>query len=355
MHAFLLMIALGQLSWGGSASCDITPQFSQPAGRPVDFQPFLSFANESPRVELAQAPAKKLTKRTIRHKGVQFTVEGVLNQDGSITWDEASAFNRRSYEAALEGAVSEAKAAARPAAQPKPAQPVAKKPATDSGAVVVDVEKDEIKEPWRDEKQNAVAQPKSGEALPKKSADPLNYGLEPDKIGKAANTYTATSDKAKQFVREARGEAEPGQKYHLTVIGSDDMRAQVLNDVANSPALAPMKADLLVQDYKPGEWAVDPSLGFREGILVQTAKSKDDPTGGKVIYRAKNYAEGAPGIAEALRKANPNYQPDKDPTPGGSKGGSDACPLGFTHKDWPTVICVGIGLLVIFKLPRKEG
>lgn len=345
VSVFLIVAALtGQSSWGGSAPCDTSfmSQFAQPAGRPVDIQPYLPMV-ESPRIELAQAPAKKLTKRAIRHRGVQFTVEGVLNQDGSITWDESSAFNRRAYEAALEAAV-----ATRPVAQPKPVPPVAKKAASDNGAVVVDLDRDEIKEPWPDEKSKAAAKPKS--------TDPLNYGLEPDKIGRASNSYTANGDKAKQFVREARGEAEPGQKYHLTVIGSDDMRAQVLNDVATSPALASMKADLLVQDYKPGEWAVDPSLGFQEGILVQTAKSNDDPTGGKVIYRAKNYAEGAPGIAEALRKANPNYKPDKDPTPGGSDSTTgEKCPLGFTHKDWPTVIGVGIVLLVIFKLPRKEG
>lgn len=97
-------------------------------------------------------------------------------------------------------------------------------------------------------------------------------------------------------------------KLRLTVIGADEVRKAVLNDLQASPALAPYKAQIVVQDYAPGAWPL--AAGFEStgspSIYVQ------DPSG-KVLHRQADYADGPDGLATALRKLDPNYDSKKDP------------------------------------------
>ncbi len=100
-----------------------------------------------------------------------------------------------------------------------------------------------------------------------------------------------------------------GPKYHVTVIGPADAVAPVVNDLKTHPAFEGLRANLMVQDYRPGEWAVDPTLGFpgngTPAIIVQTTKSKADPQGGRVVFRAANYEMGPTGLAEADAQGRP--------------------------------------------------
>ena len=145
------------------------------------------------------------------------------------------------------------------------------------------------------------------------------------------------------------------------MIGSDDERAPVVNDLLSNPAFAALKPTMMVQDYTPNEWPVDPSLGFvtngKPTIIVQTAKGPNDPKGGRVVYRASDYSMGPEALAEELRKANPNYKPSADPTPQkpAPSPASVSCPLGFTRDHWPHILIVGIGTFLLHRLPRKGG
>ena len=132
-----------------------------------------------------------------------------------------------------------------------------------------------------------------------------------------------------------------------------------MKDLASNPALVSLKPSLFVQDYRPGEWPVDASLGFatdgKPTIIIQTAKGVHDPKGGRVVYRASDYAMGPEALAEEIRKANPDYKPSADPGPaaGNPSASSRLCPFGFNSSHWPFLIATGIGLAVLSKLPRK--
>ena len=99
------------------------------------------------------------------------------------------------------------------------------------------------------------------------------------------------------------------EKLRLTVIGSEAERKKVLADLDSSPQLVGVKERVLIQAYPPDHWAVT-GAGFSAGgkptIYVQAPS-------GKVLHRQDDYADGASGLATAIRKADPNYDPKKDP------------------------------------------
>lgn len=164
--------------------------------------------------------------------------------------------------------------------------------------------------------------------------------------------YTAHSTEAKKFLSEAI-EAPEG-KIHVTVIGNADECARVDNDIRTDPAFEGIREKLWVQTYVPGAWAIAPPLGFKAGkpsIYVQSAKGPEDPKGGRVIYRAMDYSVGATGLAEAIRKADPNYRPDLDPGP--HKPTPPSLPNPFASIDDTNMIIMVGGLLLVLLIPKK--
>jgi hypothetical protein len=110
-------------------------------------------------------------------------------------------------------------------------------------------------------------------------------------------------------LREA-GESPPndGMKLRLTVIGPRPLRDPVLNDLEKNPQLAQLRPRLLIQGYDPGHWAIRP--GFVQSgqptIYLQAPS-------GKVLHRQDDYKGGPEALYAAIRKADPNYDPRKDP------------------------------------------
>lgn len=291
--ALIAVNSWGQCSGGRCPAPSFGPAFG-PATRvapPIYVQP-------------APSPAP-LARRTITYQGLDFEVEGVLRDGGSvIDWHPEAPFNARSLAAAR------AKAAATPRPAPSP--------------------------------------------TPKMVVQ--NFGIEPGKHEYRDDHYTAPSDESRRFVAGAKqAEADAG-KLHVTVIGTDDERAPVVNDLKTHPAFAGLRDSLLIQDYRPDEWAVDPSLGFRAGkpaIVVQTARGPGDPRGGRVVYRSRDYAMGPAKLAEAIRKADPNYRPQDDPGPDGPAVNPASCPLGFSRDHWPEIVVAGLVLVAFYA--RKRG
>jgi hypothetical protein len=181
--------------------------------------------------------------------------------------------------------------------------------------------------------------------------EPTNFGLEPGKMFRGGSVVTPTRE-ALQFVQEAQQESGGPGKLHLTVIGPDADREPVLRDLQTNPALAPFRDSLMIQGYRPSDWAVDPSLGFqtqgRPTILIQQARGPGDEKGGRVLWRAMDYSMGPEGLAEALRKLDPSYRPQLDPGPGKE---SSECPLGFTrdHVVPLAVVTILIGYVLTGK------
>jgi hypothetical protein len=103
-------------------------------------------------------------------------------------------------------------------------------------------------------------------------------------------------------------------RLRLTVIGSAEECRRVTDDLAHHATLAGWKDRLLVQSYRPDAWAVQgvhlPASGH-PAIVLQTAP--DAHGRGQVLHVQYDYADGAVGLSGALRKADPNYDPQRDP------------------------------------------
>ena len=234
-------------------------------------------------------------KLWVRHEGMDFVVEGTRLPSGNIRWQQDHPFNARALVAA-----------------------------------------------------RGLASTTSTQTTPTKSSASKavpNYGLDPTRMAKVANGPEAT-----RYIQQAKSIVGPEEdKLHLTLIGSPSDRDSLTVDLDNSLELKPLKDSLLVQCYEPGDWAINPELGFpHHGVLLQ------DKTG-KVLYRSADYkdfakvrGEIAAVAAGALRKPPPNYDPSKDPGPATGKGG--ACPLGFTRE---LTILLFAALACIFLLPGK--
>ena len=259
---------------------------------------------------VSAAESQSFQRYWVRHQGREIEVYGYKNADGSVNWEPGIAENARPRER-----------------RPEPVQ---------------------VRAP----KATIKTTPDSTVAPP----DWRTHGVAPDRLDKSKEAYTATTPEAARFVTEAV-EGVTAAKIHVTVIGNDDERARVVNDIKTDPAFVGLRDRLYVQDYKPEEWPVDPSLGFIAGkpaIVVQSAKGPTDPKGGRVIFRTLDYAIGAAGLAEAIRKADPNYRPDQDPTPG-KPGPSNPPSSPIDLNDGVFLGVAALYLAFIWFVPRREG
>lgn len=102
--------------------------------------------------------------------------------------------------------------------------------------------------------------------------------------------------------------SDDSERLRLTIIGSDEDRRRVLNDLANHEKFHDWAERLHVQAYRPEHWAVA-NTGFVTGghptIYLQSPN-------GHVLHRQDEY-RGPERLVEALRRADPNYRPERDP------------------------------------------
>jgi hypothetical protein len=163
----------------------------------------------------------------------------------------------------------------------------------------------------------------------------LNFGLELARLSPTSEHFLNGKGVSKEELLKAIGEPQlpdDSKWLCLTIIGPDASRKQVLNDLQSSPALAPWKDKVKVQDYPPDHWAVK-DVGFvTTGNPTIYCQAPD----GKVLHRQDDY-RGPEALAEALRKADAAYQPKKDPD---------------LNKPWsgvpPVVWVAGAILLILF-------
>jgi len=149
-----------------------------------------------------------------------------------------------------------------------------------------------------------------------------NFGVDVDRIHRSPEQITvspSTGSKDKKEIgrQEAieiitKGLPEDRQKLRVTVIGSESACQQVVNDLKTSPALLPYSSNVLIQDYRPGEWALN--CGFLATVdpTIYVQKPPDQAGRGKVLHRQDGY-DGPEKLAVALRKADPSYNPANDP------------------------------------------
>jgi len=117
--------------------------------------------------------------------------------------------------------------------------------------------------------------------------------------------YSAIEGKGKDLIDDR-------EKLRLTVIGTASECKAVIADLESNPALSVFADTLLVQAYRPDNWAVR-ELGFLPGsprIMVQGGP--DFRGAGKVLHSQGDYNGGAQALADALRRVRPDYDPNKD-------------------------------------------
>jgi hypothetical protein len=306
MTAMILLSILGQCSGG---SCPAPARFVPSSSGRYSAPAVIDGPVYVPTVRVVDQPASlPLKAYEIKHDGLRFTVLGVKLANGVIDWNPSLRANKKAYWEAKWA--SEKLPTARIGVDPTETKPAIQ-----------------------------------------------NYGLRPDKMGRKPEAYTAGSAEAQRFVQESKGEAGEAGKLHVTVIGSEADCAPVVGDLKSHPALAGVRERLMIQDYRPNEWPVSPSLGFQVNgkptILIQSARGPGDAKGGRVVYRAMDYTGGAERLAEEIRKADPRYNPSLDPGPG--RSGRGECPLGFNTEHWPAIFIVGVGILLVILNPKRRN
>jgi hypothetical protein len=157
---------------------------------------------------------------------------------------------------------------------------------------------------------------RGGEA-PDRGAVP-NFGVAADRIPGGEeyhlNGRRADARAVRQALARGGSLSDDTGKWRLTVTGTAEECRRVADDLKGHPALAAWRDRLLVQTYRPDAWAVTgvglPAGGHPSIVL------EDSPGPGnraRVLHRQDDYDGGAEALAGALRKADPSYDPRKDP------------------------------------------
>ena len=117
--------------------------------------------------------------------------------------------------------------------------------------------------------------------------------------------YTALSGAGKDLIDDR-------EKLRLTVIGTAAECQAVVKDLESNPALSVFADTLLVQSYRPDNWAMK-DIGFAPGTPRIVVQGGPDFRGaGKVLHSQGDYNGGAQALADALRRVRPDYDPNKD-------------------------------------------
>jgi hypothetical protein len=167
----------------------------------------------------------------------------------------------------------------------------------------------------------------------------MTHGTDPGKIA-AREEYRVGGQVVgrDEALRELRDSAltDDSRKPRLTVIGSPDERKK---------ALAALPADVkerwLVKEYAPDHWAVR-GAGFKgDGHPTVYLQAPD----GKVLHRQ----DDADNLAAAVRKADPAYDPSKDPDLRKPKAPDKPAAPDEQHPwaGWVVAGCVGLAALLL--------
>jgi hypothetical protein len=140
-------------------------------------------------------------------------------------------------------------------------------------------------------------------------------GVETDKIGRrdkvTLNGHEIDRRRALEVL--AKGVPDDSKLPKLTVIGGKADRDRVTKDLETHPALAPFRGKFAVQSYEPGDPMLK-GLKFPDGspsILIQRADRA--VIGRNLSGKYAGPEELAQALPGALRRADPDYDPMKDP------------------------------------------
>ncbi len=178
---------------------------------------------------------------------------------------------------------------------------------------------------------------------------PLFFGVERDKIDQGCERFfldgrEVNRTKAFQILKEGNTLTDDRSKLRLTVIGSAEQCRQIINDMDTNADLKAWSEQVLIQCYRPNDWAVA-NVGFAPGAPRIVVQSGPDANGnGKVLHSQADYDGGAVKLAQALRKVRPDYDPKKDPDKRKEADAPASGGLSF-------VLMLAAGIATMFGLP----
>lgn len=140
-----------------------------------------------------------------------------------------------------------------------------------------------------------------------------NYGIDLSEMRGRPESYyhngRSITKESALLLMGTQGIPDDSEFIRITVIGPDSIRKRVRDDLYNDPALSDFRAITVVQDYPKDHWAVN-GVGFE--LTTEVAIYVQSPDG-TVIHRQDDYADGAIGLATALRKVDSNRRKGGDP------------------------------------------
>jgi hypothetical protein len=138
---------------------------------------------------------------------------------------------------------------------------------------------------------------------------PADFGVMRDRLAAEERfSLNGVPVKPEQARLALAGLIDDSQWLRLTIIGSAAERQVVLNDLQSHPTLAELRGRLLVQAYEPDHWAVAAAGFVRTGKPTIYLQAPD----GRVLHRQDEY-RGPERLAATLRRADPDYHPERDP------------------------------------------
>lgn len=143
-----------------------------------------------------------------------------------------------------------------------------------------------------------------------KKKDWMTHGVDETQLNKGDPAYKLNGQpisKEDAYKAVQKGTlSDDSKKCRLVVIGPG--REQVIKDCA-SGELSGLLRDCIVHDYAPDHWHVARAGFVTSGKPTIYFQAAD----GTVLHRQDDYEGGAAALAEAIRKADPNYKPTADP------------------------------------------
>jgi hypothetical protein len=149
-----------------------------------------------------------------------------------------------------------------------------------------------------------------------KTTASLNYGVLPEmKKDYPAYTYNGMGVSKSQVVAAiTAGLADDSKSPSLVIIDEHkEDRDRVRKDLDSNPSLAPWRGKLRIQDYPPDHWAVKGVGHATNGNPTICLQAAADSEGRGVVMHQQFDYDGAEGLANALRRADPNYNPAATP------------------------------------------
>lgn len=178
-----------------------------------------------------------------------------------------------------------------------------------------------------------------------KKEEPKNFGMDASKIGKEPKYWINGKEVSRREAMAAVQKVpDDRHKLSLTIIGSVDDRKRVLQELDK---LGELRALVVVQAYNPDDPMIK-LFGFVTSGKPTIYLQRSD---GVVLHRQDIFNE-VEELATAIRKADPAYDPKKDPDLT-KKPNPSPLSLPDLSKIPPAYVVIGI-VIVIFLLQGKR-